>query len=322
MKMRVMFAVLLSAASMVVQAAKSPDAPAANCEGLKIATGPAGKGYSKLFHDISRSCGTVVPVCEVNTNGGLDNLNALSTKDADVGFAQADTWEAMSKGDENIAGLRAVFGLNQNYLHTLVASAGFVIKGASKWGGLSKEDDQRVVIQRFSDLRGRKVALVGSAQLLVRQLNKQLGLNMAPVDVDKDSDAFDLVKQGVVAAAMSVSGWPSGPVKSLNANSGLTMVPFDLPSPNGQFSVKPLNYKSIGVYNSNALAMPNVLFTRPFRGEKAEQVAKLKGCLSAHLADLQDGDYEPAWNQVNNLDGTYGLPGVALGSAANAPKKK
>ena len=288
-------------------AAKIDGAPGPVCEGLKIASGPAGKGYSNIYADIEKACGKVVPVCEVQTTGGLDNLNSLSTKKADVGFAQVDTWASM-KSDENIAGLQAVAGLNFNYLHVVVSSTGFVTQGEKRMGGLMKGADKTVVIQRFSDLRGQRVAMVGSASLLGRQLDRINNYNMVIVDVDKDAAAFEMVKKGEVAAVFTVSSWPSGTIDPLTQKSGLTLVPFDIPANNPNYFVRPLNYKNMGVYNNNSLAIPNVLFTRPFKGEKAAAVAALKQCISDKLEDLKEGDYQPAWNEIKSLDNTADVP--------------
>ncbi|HEX5684572.1 MAG TPA: hypothetical protein VFY73_11120 [Ideonella sp.] len=289
-------------------AARDPDAPTAACTGLKVATGAPGKGYSKLFADMRAVCGAAVPLCEVNTEGGLDNLNALSTKEADIGMAQVDTWATMKLGDENINGLQGVLALNFNYLHVVTASRGFRITGAAKWGGLSKEDDQVVTIQRFSELRGRRVALVGSAQLLGRQLDRALQYKMEMVDVETDGKAFDMVRNGSVAAAFSVSGWPSGTLRNLKQDSGLSLVPFDVQTPSPQMNVRTLNYRGLGVYNNNALAIPNVLFTRPFKGDKAGEVAKLKACLVGKLGELQEGSFEPGWNEIKDTNNTYDVP--------------
>jgi ABC-type amino acid transport substrate-binding protein len=300
-------------------AARDADAPAAACAGLKVATGAAGKGYSKLFADMKAVCGAAVPLCEVTTTGGLDNLNALSTKEADVGIAQVDTWATMRSGDENIANLQGVMALNSNYLHVVTASRGMRVPGAKKWGGLSKEDDQVVVIQRFSELRGRRVALVGSAQLLGRQLDRALNYKMDLVDVDTDKAAFDMVRSGAVAATLSVSGWPSGSLKELKQDSGLTLVPFDATSPNSQLSVRTINYRGLGVYNNNALAMPNVLFTRPFKGDKASDVARLKACLVEKLEELQEGSFEPGWNEIRDTGATFDVPRFAPATSAARP---
>lgn len=297
-------------------AARADDAPTEACKGLKVATGPKGKGYSLVFADLQRACGQEVPMCEVTTQGGLDNLNALSTKEADIGLAGVDTWQTMKNGDENIDGLRAVMGMHFNYLHVVVSSRGFVIPGEKKWAGMSREPDTTVVIERFSQLRGRKVALVGSGQLLGRQLERQTGMGMAFVDAESDAQALDMVRKGTVAAAFTVSGWPSGALKSLKADSGITLVPFDVQAPGSVYQVRSLNYKGLGVYNVNSLAIPNVLFTRPFTGEKAHTVAKLKSCVAANLTELREGDYQPAWNEIKSAENTYDVPKFPVPSTA------
>lgn len=289
-------------------AAKMDGAPSADCDGLKIASGPAGKGYSKLFSDLKRVGAGTINLCEVNTTGGLDNLTALSEKKADVGIVQIDTIKAMSSGDESIASLQAVVPLNYNYLHVVTTSTGFTVEGAKKMGGLMAGDKTVVRLTAFSQLRGKPVALVGSAQLLGRQLEKQLGFGMRFYDVKTDDQAFEMVKKGQAWAALTVSGWPHGAVKRLDQSSGLTLIPFDVSTPNGSYVVKPYNYKNIGVYNVNALAIQNVLVTRPFAGKKIQEVAKLKKLIADNLTELKDGDYEPAWNEIKNVDATVDLP--------------
>lgn len=295
------FAVVFALSSCVVLAAPAADAPQAECEGLKFATGPKGKGYSTLFTDIQKVSGGKLALCEINTSGGLDNLNALSTKEADVGIVQIDTWTDMKSGDDNIAALQYIMPLNNNYLHVVTSVNG--IQGAKKYGFM-KGDIK--MINRFSDLRGQPVALVGSAQLLGRRLDKQLGYGMQFVDVKTDADAFAMVKNGQVAAAFTVSGWPSGTVKQLNQNDGLTLVPFDAPI-GDPYKVKALNYKNIAVYNNNSLAIQNVLVTRAFTGQRATQVQALQNVIIKNLTELKEGNYQPAWNEVNPNGAVNGM---------------
>ena len=276
-------------------AAPANDAPPADCEGLKVATGPKGKGYSTLFADIQKVTGGKIALCEVNTAGGLDNLNALSTKEADVGFVQIDTWNDMKNGDENIAALQYIMPMNSNYLHVVTLASGFTQEHAKKFFGSEKK---LVVINSFADLRGQRVALVGSAQLLGLKLDKQLGYNMQFIDAKSDAEAFDMVKKAQVAAAFTVSGWPSGTVKQLQQADGLTLVPFNAPI-GEPYKVKPLNYKNIAVYNNNSLAIPNVLVTRPFTGTRQANVAALQASITRNLTELKEGNYQPAWNEVN-----------------------
>ena len=289
--------ILLALSVTTAFAAPADDAPTADCEGVKIATGPKGKGYSNLFRDVQKICGAKVSLCEVTTSGGLDNLNALSTKEADMGFVQVDTWKAMKNGDENIAALQSVLPLNNNYLHIVTAANGFGVQGEKKFGIL-KGDVKQVVINSFTSLRGQRVAAVGTGQILARQLDKQYGYGMQVIDVKSDDEAFKMVQAGQVAAALTVSGWPSGTVKALTQSSGLTLVPFDAPV-NDPYKVKALNYKNLAVYNSNSLAMPNVLVTRPFSGARASNISALQSCIVNNLTELKEGNYQPAWNEVN-----------------------
>jgi TRAP-type uncharacterized transport system substrate-binding protein len=271
-----------------------------DCRGLKVATGPHGKGYSKLFDNIKDVTNGQIPMCEIASTGGLDNLNKLAMNQADIGIVPIDALKEMAAGSDSIASLQAIMPLNTNFLHIITNSNGFTIAGEKKWG-LLKGDDTTVVISKFSDLKGRRVALVGTASLWVRKLNQQLGYGMQFIDVDSDAQAFDMVKKGQVFAMFSVSGWPSGPVGSLKMTSGLTLVPYDGPA-TSPYVVKNLNYSNIGVYNSATLGVQNILVTRPFHGQKVTDVANLKNAIAKHLVDLQDGSYEPGWKEIQSVD--------------------
>jgi TRAP-type uncharacterized transport system substrate-binding protein len=295
---KLILSVVLALAAGAILAAPAADGPAADCDGVKVATGPKGKGYSLLFADIVKVCGSKVNFCEVNTTGGLDNLNSLSTKEADIGIVPVDAWSDMKNGDENVSSLQSVLSLNYNYLHVVTAANGFAVQGEKKFAGMFKGDIKQILITRFSDLRGQRVALVGSAQLLGRRLDKQLGYGMQVIDVKDDGAAFEMVKTGQVAAAFSLSGWPSGTVKALTQASGLTMIPFDAPI-GDPYKVKPLNYKGIGVYANNSLSVPNVLVSRPFTGQRTAAVAAVQSCITANLSELKEGNFQPAWNEVN-----------------------
>lgn len=303
-KFHLLVAALLSI-FLPMQAALADDCS----NGLKIATGNASKGYSKLFDDLKKVCGDQVTLCEVHTNGGLDNLNALGTNKADLGFAQIDAWVKIKGGDANVAALQGVARLNFNYLHIIVAANGFTVEGERKLWGLLKGDQKTTVIKRFSELKGYKVALVGAAQLLSRQIDSILGSKMEFVDVETDKAAFDLVRTGQAAATMLVSGWPSGTVGALRQDAGLTLVPFDTVMPDAQtYTVRQISYKSLGVYNNNTLAVPNVLFSRPLRGAKFQEVAKLRQCLDDKLPELQEGSFQPAWNEIEDLNTLNKVP--------------
>lgn len=279
-------------------AAPMDGAPSADCDGVKVATGPKGKGYSAMFADVKKVCGSKVAMCEVNTGGGLDNADALKTKEADVGFMQVDTWADRKNGDDDIAALQAVKILNNNYLHVIVAANGFSTVGEKKFGFL-KGDAKTTVINRVSELRGQTVALVGTAKILVRRIDQQQGLKMNMLDARDDAQAFAMVKSGQAAAAFTVAGWPSGPVKNLTQADGLTMVPYDLVA-SEPFKIKQLSYKGIATYNVNSLAVQNVILTRPFSGPRKAAVAALQTCINQNMVELKEGNYQPGWNEVSD----------------------
>ena len=300
MKKKLLISLMAALTASAAQAAHLDGAPAAPCDGLKVATGPAGTGYSKLFADMVRVLKNAIALCEVNTEGGLDNLNTLSIKKADIGIVPVDALRKMAEGDANIAGLLVVASLNSNYLHIITLANGITVEGPKKYGVL-KGDSKTIRISKMTELRGAPVALVGSAQLLVRQLDKALGYNMRYIDVDSDEAAFKKVQSGEAYAAFTIAGWPHGLIARLSQNSGLTLAGFDAPI-SGPYSVRPFSYKNIGVYNVQALAVQNVLVTRPFSGAKTGDVTVLKKMLERELLELKDGDFEPGWNEIKSFD--------------------
>lgn len=317
-------AALAMTLAMGAAAAPRSDAPPASaaCEAgaLKLATGPENKGYDKLGQNIKAVGGNV---CLVRSEGGLDNLGLLSTKKADVAIVPIDAMKTMASGDENVANLQVVATLNSNYLHVATLTNGFTVKGEKKWGVFAG-DDKNVLVTKFSQLRGVPVALVGSAQLLMRQLDKTLGFQMQFIDATSDAEAVKMLKAGRVYAMASVAGWPHGFFDKVTSNDGITLVPFDV-TVSSPYTVRPLNYKSMGIYNVNSLGVQNVLVSRSFGGDRKNAVAELQNVIARNLQELKDGDFEPAWNEIKSLDTKVDWPNVFAAPSATtqpAPNKR
>jgi hypothetical protein len=130
-----------------------------------------------------------------------------------------------------------------------------------------------------------------------------------------------MVKAGQAYAAFTVAGWPHGQVSKLAPNAGLTLVGFDVPV-SGPYTVRPLSYKNVGVYNVQTLGVQNVLVTRPFSGSKTNDVAALKRIIERELPELKDGDYEPGWNEIKSLDAAIDWPKFQSGAASTPTKGK
>lgn len=286
--------------------------------GLRIATGPKTGVYTQLARDIQKICGSVANLTPVATTGGLQNLMALSASEVDIGFAQLDLLQQLGKdGDHNIQDLQAIMPMHANLLHVITRKEGSKV-GAST---LNPFSGTIKVYRKFSELKEAQVALVGSAQLLGQSLEKQLAYGMRFIAAESDDQAITMLQSNQVQAVFTTGGWPYPAVSRHNSSSGLMLAEYDLPA-QPPFAIVKHNYQSLGAYNLNFLAAPNLLVTRPFKptGEKGKQVAALQSCIISHLDDLQEGDYNKVWQEIKNPTDTLGM--VPFPRSPSAPKTK
>ncbi len=261
---------------------------------LRIATGAKGKGFSRVFADLQSVCGAQVAMTEVTSEGGLQNLTTLAANRADLGFVQLDTLRELETSDEAIGQLQMVQAMNANLLHVLVRQDGF-----PRWWLPFGHRLVNKPMQRFADLKGLPVAVVGSARSLGRVLSRQHDLGLVFRDVDTDEQAIQLLKSAEVAAMLTTSGWPNGPVQRLGRGDHLSLMAFDLPV-KAPYRLVRKNYDNLDTFNHAFLSSPNLLVTRPFTpgGPKSQAVLALRACMEKNLRVLQEGAYEPAWREV------------------------
>jgi TRAP-type uncharacterized transport system substrate-binding protein len=311
------FSIALTLLVTASAAAQEPMTSPGECQ-LRMATGKKGKGFSRIHRDLRAVCGAEVTLCEVETEGGLQNAIALSANEADVGIVQLDTLLSMKDSDENIASLQAIVPMHANLLHIFVRRDGYRITGERSLATLFTRDDRTVVISKFSELKGLPVAAVGSAQLLVRVLDHQFGSNLRFSDVDSDERALAMLKSGEVAAVFAMNGWPNPTVEALPREAGITLASYDLPV-QGAYLLLRKNYQRIGIFNLAFLGAPSLLVTRPFKpdGARGTQVQHLRRCIIDHLNTLQEGSYEPAWKEVKQPEDVYGWPRFGQSTAVS-----
>jgi TRAP-type uncharacterized transport system substrate-binding protein len=271
---------------------------------VRIGGGPKGKVYELLIKDMQAMCGKEVSICAIPSVGGLPNLMMLSSNQVELGIAQLDTLQVMaSGGDENIAGLQAVMPLHTNLLHILS------LRNGSRVGVTAMPFSGQIkVISKFSELRGLKVAVVGSTQLLGQTLNKQTGYGMELLLAETDDIAVKMLQDNQVQAIFTDGGWPLPWIANRQPNSGLSMVEFDLPPP-PRFTIVQRTYQNLDSFNNKYLGSPNMLITRPFSasGEMGKKVAALQSCLIKHLGELKEGRYQAAWKDVKDPFNTLGV---------------
>jgi TRAP-type uncharacterized transport system substrate-binding protein len=304
---------MLACMSNVCPSAAAEEATSNNA--LRIGSGPQGKVYELLVRDMQTVCGSEVPIANVPSIGGIPNLMMLSASQADLGIVQLDTLREMGRdGDENIQSLQAVMPLHINLLHVLALRDGSKV-GETK---IPFSGDLRV-IKKFSELKGVKVAVVGSTMLLGQKLNSQLGYGMDLRVAESDDDAIKMLKENKVQAFFTDGGWPLPSIAKHKTDSGLMLVEYDLPA-QAPFSIVKRNYQNLSAFNLPFLGSPNVLVTRPFKpnGEMGKRVAALQSCLAKHLEELQEGRFQAAWKEIKNPMDTLGVPRFAR---ADSPKK-
>jgi hypothetical protein len=174
--------------------------------------------------------------------------------------------------------------------------------------------------EKFSDLRGARVALVGSAVLMGQSLESQLRYGMTFVEADSESEAFTMLRNNRVHAVFVTGGWPYKPIAKLEPNGDFMLAQADIKvSPPLTTVVR--NYPNLGAYGKSFIAAPNLLITRPFKagGEKSRQVDALRRCIKSRMDDLQEGDYSPAWQEIKDASDTMGVA-VFKGTPAETAK--
>jgi ABC-type amino acid transport substrate-binding protein len=270
---------------------------------LRIGSGPDGKLYQLLVRDMQTVCGNEVPVVNVPTVGGIPNLMGLSASQLDLGIVQLDTLQEIGRdGDENIQTLQAVMPLHTNLLHILTVRDGYKVGEVEKSliPGWKKEDTRETrVVRKFTDLKGLKVAVVGSTMLLGQRLNEQNSLEMNLRKAETDDEAVKLLQDNKVQAIFTDGGWPLPSIARFKSDSGLALVEYNL-APRPPFVVVKRNYQYLDAFNMRFLGSPNLLVTRPFKpgGEMGKRVSILQNCLLKHLNDLQEGRFQAAWKEI------------------------
>ena len=284
---------------------------------LRLATGPTGKIYELMARDMQAVCGATVALRAVASAGGLQNLSSLSSSESDLGIVQLDTLRDMRAGDENIQALQAVMPLHNNLLHVLTLSAGSVVGETTVLGKKIPGTGSKVIVRKFSELKGLTVAVVGSAQLMGQKLEGQLGYGMRFLIAETDDEALALLRANQVQAVFTLGGWPLPSVARHTVSAGLVLVDFDL-APQTPYVVVKRNYQKLDAFNRSFLAVPNLLVTRPFKstGAIGKQVATLQTCLRQHLDELQEGRFQAAWKEIKDPDNTFGVTRFSSGATS------
>ena len=310
-------------------------APAyAQAEKFTIAGGGGAKNgstYSAMLGDLAGVCSTdELPLEEVNTNGGVKNLELLKANKVKAALVPTSVLAAAKlENSTSVANIKTLFALHPEEVH-LVARADTKFEGGVTMFGKNVGGD-KVAYNQAEDLKGRTVGAVGGSVVDARILGSMLHLGYNVTPFDDNAKLFDALTKGQLDAAVIVAGAPSTVVEKL---------------PNGRFKFLPIrpNQELASVYNPTKVQYQNVsegkavdtistqalLVSRTFRSpEMLTSLAKLRACFVASVPKLQDKDgSHPKWQDVDPTNrgkwDWYDLPTVASNTppVVNAPARK
>ena len=294
--------VLALSASLATGVVFAQNAPAGGACGyaLRIATGDQKGTYSQVFKNIQNVCPLA---CEdMQTSGGFDNIMRLITGKADAGIAQVDALDFLKRVDPRVLKLRSLVALHTNSMHIIVSAQGVKPEG-SGWNPLAS----KVVIDNLRQLRGKKVALFGSAQVTALIVSERLQLGFITVDVATKEDGLAKVKSGEVAAMLAMGGQPIGWVEQLSKAeySLATSEVGDITTLGTPYFNTKLSYPNLNKFGVNSVTVRNDLVTRDFTGPKANALSELRSCMATKLQDIKEGNgAHAAWGDVEDLNAT------------------
>ena len=222
---------LLAAAAMLAmpasaQAQKPVPPPLApnpfSAEPFVIGGGPVGAAYDALGVAIAKLLVRTVPGLSATsavTKGGFDNVDRVTSGQADIGFTQVDIAVNAVDGEGHYRGkhlpVRALGVMFPNHLHLVTTS--------------------RSGIRTMAELRGKRVSTGGPPGSAIEDLAYR-ALTIAGLDRNSDlasivsqslADSNAAVKAGTLDAYFFPSGIPAPAVTSLGATPGVKLVLVD-----------------------------------------------------------------------------------------------
>ena len=277
-------------------------------EAFTIAGGGGAKNgstYSAMLGDLAKYCSTdELPIQEVNTSGGIQNLDMLMSNKVKAALIPTDVMMAAKlENPTKVARIRTLFTMHPEELHLIVRGT---IPPQGGWnlpmiGNVGGKD---VVFNNPEDLRGRQVGAVGGSLKTAAIVNDFLKLNWAVLPFDSTKDMLSALLQGKIDAVLIVAGAPSDAVKSLGPQFKLIPIRSNADLAAVYMPTKISYEKLNGGKAVDTIATQALLVTRTFNSpEMLQSLSKLRTCFKESLPKIQDADgSHPKWQDVNVAD--------------------
>lgn len=294
------------------------DKPPVECQNRPyiFASGTKSGTYSKVVRDIAKfkECGKFF--CELPTQGGYNNSLHLAHNDVELGLVQVDGLAMVGAYDQHVQDLRSLASLYPAGAHVIALAGGFTYK---------KDGDLRsttIVPKSLSDIKGMPVAVWSSALVTARNLDEVNGLGLRLVTVTTTDEGIAMVRDGRVAAFISMGGRPVEWVKKLDRT--FKLIPMSEQEisamigkyPKSGYSKDSLTYDNLGQVGVPTIASQVEIVVQNFQGSRGSGLEELRTCILENIHDIREGQgAHQSWKLVKN-------PEKTVWPSYEGPKKK
>jgi TRAP-type uncharacterized transport system substrate-binding protein len=334
-----MSALMCLASTPAFAQAKAPTAQKVKtlnaCAADKLAFGsgtPRGT-YGQMSASLAAMCSMI---CEVQeTQGGYDNITQMVNEKFDSGIVQADLIEFLNRTEPDIRKkLRSLFALHGSSMHMFVSLKGVPVAGVKKepvpiWKGGGTKDVPTmtmVVVEKLSDLKGKRIAAWSSAYVTANIVSERLKLDWDVVEVKTRGDGLKMVQDGQAWMFMAAGGKPVEWIDEVKADQ-LTMLnldPGDIAKIGAPYYPVKVTYRNLKVNGWNTITVRNEVLVRNITtGPLAALIPAFKKCMVDNLDAIKSQrDKHASWSDVEDLGATTWLPYAGAVSAASTTRVK
>lgn len=233
-----------------------------------------------------------------NTNGTVENLQALLSNQADMAYIQADAAWSFLQRDPNVQNLRVLAVLYPEAVHVITTTAPVIIKVAGKVFGTNDVPKQ---LNTVEDLKGLAVAAWGGSAVTGDIMGKHILGSLRVVEVSGRDEAFAKLKSGEVQAVVAVGGYPVSWVEQLDSTYKLLPFPKALRDKVGStYPEAKLTYTKMMAAGIESGETTSMLVAQNFGPKKAAALTEAFDCLDQKLETLRDTrNMHPVWKKVD-----------------------
>ena len=287
-----------------------------------------GSTYSSMIQTMIKFCSTDSLVLEeVNTNGGIQNLDLLKSLQVQAAVIPTDLlFAARMDNPASVSMIRTLFALHPEEFH-LVARGDTRKEGGFSVGRFNIGGNE-VTFRSPEALKGRKVGAVGGSVRSAQILSSYLKLNLQVTPFPSNVELMKGLLAGQVDAVLVVAGAPSDTMKALDSRYRLIPIRMNAELA-AVYTPTKVQYEGMNDGKSvDTIATQALLSTRVFRSpDSLKQLAELRSCLTTKLPKIQDSSGVHAkWLSVDSADHGkwewYELPAVKAAAPGPAVPAK